>query len=106
MNPQNIEVRPVIKHLNKEIKTFFFKQKQTQVRRGILPGNSKSLWDAVKIAKGVNTPSLPDNMSLNDNTIINSNLPKPFADFFENKITQIIANTTISNNVYNGTKKR
>ena len=105
LNPQNIEVRSVIKQLNKDIKVFFFKQKQTQVRRGILPGNSKSLWDSVKIAKGVNIPSLPDNMSLNDNLIKNNDLPEAFANFFENKITQITSNTQISNNVYNGTKK-
>ena len=84
---------------------FFFKQKQTQVRRGILPGNSKSLWDSVKIAKGINIPSLLDNMSLNDNLIKNNDLPEAFANFFENKITQITSNTQISNNVYNRTKK-
>ena len=70
-----------------------------------MPGNLKSLWDLVKIAKGVNIPSLPDNMSLNDNLIKNNDLPEAFANFFENKITQITSNTQISNNVYNGTKK-
>ena len=49
--PPNPEIRSVIKALNKEIKIFFHKQKTILVRRGILPGNSKTLWDAVKIAK-------------------------------------------------------
>ena len=44
-------------------------------------------------------------MSLNDNIIIKNDLPKAFAEFFENKITQILSNTEISNVVYNRTKK-
>ena len=44
-------------------------------------------------------------MSLNNIKIINNDLPKAFAEFFESKITQIVVNTEISNNVYNGTKK-
>ena len=52
------------------------------VRRGILPGNSKTLWDAVKIAKDQNTPTLPENMSVNEIKINNYNLPTEFAKIF------------------------
>ena len=75
------------------------------VRRGILPGNSKTLWDAVRIAKDQNTPTLPENMSVNEIKINNTNLPTEFAKFFKNKIETINSNTQISNSVYNGTKK-
>ena len=103
--PVSPEVRTVLKQLNKEIKQFFQKQKSSLVRKGILPGNSKTLWDAVKIAKNQNVPSLPDNMSLNDVTICESDLPLQFAEFFKNKIENITSNTRISNTVYNGKKK-
>ena len=49
-NP-NEEKRLRIKHLNIEIRNFYYGKTRLKVRRGILPGNSKSLWDAVKIAK-------------------------------------------------------
>ena len=76
------------------------------MRRGILPGNSKSLWDAVKIAKNQNTPTLPDIMSVNEINIKNEDLPLEFAKFFSNKIAQIISTTQISNTVYNGKKSK
>ena len=44
-------------------------------------------------------------MSLNDNKINDNDLPKAFAEYFENKITQIVSNAEILNTVYNWTKK-
>ena len=81
-NDPSHETRSVIKQLNKEIKQYFYIQKSNQVRRSILPGNSKSLWDAVRIAKDQNAPALPDNMSVNETIIENCNLPTEFAKFF------------------------
>ena len=75
------------------------------MRRGNLPGNSKSLWDAVRIAKDQNIPSLPDNMSFNDKTISSTELPTEFAKFFQNKIKFITDNIPITPTVYNGKKK-
>ena len=48
-NPSNT-LRDRIKNLNFEIKQHFHSYKSQTIRRKILPGNSKSLWDAVKIA--------------------------------------------------------
>jgi hypothetical protein len=36
-----------------------------KVRKSIIPGNSKSLWTAVHIAKGQNIPSFPKIMFKN-----------------------------------------
>ena len=59
-NPTNsLSARDEVRTLNKEIKYFFFQSKGKSVRHGIIPGNSKSLWDAVKIAKDINSNSLP-----------------------------------------------
>ena len=44
-------------------------------------------------------------MSLNEIKTPNKDLPEAFADFFDNKISQILNETQISNNVYNGKNK-
>ena len=38
-----------------EIRNHFVMNKRLKVRKGIIPGNYKSLWKAVKLAKYVNT---------------------------------------------------
>ena len=65
----NPELKKRITDLNCEIRTHFFGKKRFQVRKGILPGNSKSLWQAVKIAKNVGETTIPDNMSLNSEPV-------------------------------------
>ena len=48
-----------------------------------------SLWYASKLAKDQNNPSLPENMSINENEIPKNDLPKVFADFFEKKYPKL-----------------
>ena len=43
------EIKQKLNFLNAEIKTFYFTQKRNSVRRGIIPGNSRSLWSAVNV---------------------------------------------------------
>ena len=69
------QIRSVLKCLNKKIKQYFHIQKTNHVQRCILSGSSKSLWDAVRIAKDQNIPSLPVNMSINQAKINNCDLP-------------------------------
>ena len=75
------------------------------IRRKILPGNSKSLWDAVKIAKNINIPTIPENMYYENNLISKDQLPNTFADYFEKKVQTIVREQKISDSVYNGKKK-
>ena len=56
--PSN-ELQNRIKTLNTEIKHHFLNIKSNSIRPKILPGNSKSLWDAVNIAKDVNAQQMP-----------------------------------------------
>ena len=42
------------------------KQKRNLVVQKIVPNNSKSLWDAVKLAKILNVEPNPTKMSVND----------------------------------------
>ena len=58
-----------ISQLNVEIKNHFHSQMRNSVRRGLVPGNNKTLWDAVKRAKNLNCNQSPDKMKLNDNEI-------------------------------------
>ena len=44
-----------IKVLNKDIKSNFNNAKASKVRRSIQPGNTSSLWKAIKTAKDLNT---------------------------------------------------
>ena len=63
-NP-TLELKRRIKQLNAEIKNHFHSEKKKEVRRCILPGNSKSLWNAVKVSKNMGTGSLPKAMTVN-----------------------------------------
>jgi hypothetical protein len=103
-NPSNT-LRDRIKNLNFEIKQHFHSCKSKAIRRKILPGNSKSLWDAVKIAKDINITSLPDEMFHSNIKIDQNLLPDTFADCFESKVRKIVNEQTISASVYNGRKK-
>ena len=94
-----------VKNLSAEIKQHFTNEKKYKVRQGIKPGNSKTLWEAVKIAKDLNTDELPDKMNQNGTPIDNDELAEQFAAMFEKKITDIVSETEINDNVYNGTRK-
>ena len=104
-NNASNSLRDRIKNLNIEIKYHFLSLKSCSVRRKIIPGNSKSLWDAVKIAKDINIPKLPEKMTHNDIIIPNKELPNAFAEFFISKVQTIVDEQTISDTVYNGKKK-
>ena len=94
-----------INNLNCEIKLHFTQIKKRKIRLGIIPGNNKSLWDSVKIAKDLNAQTIPKNMTLNDIEIDENDRPDAFASFFKNKITNIVNESRININVYNGTNK-
>ena len=68
------ELKSRLKNLSLEIKYHFTNETKSKVRRGIKPGNNKTLWDAVKIAKNQNIEDLPDQMH-QDGTPIATDLP-------------------------------
>ena len=103
-NPSNV-LRDKIKNLNFEIRQHFKSLKTRAVRRKIVPGNCKSLWEAVNIAKNTNPQQLPAQMFLNNNPVNETNLPDEFASFFKNKVQTIVHEQTINENVCNGTQK-
>ena len=91
-----------IKNLNAEIRTHLYSTKKQKIRKGIIPGNSKSLWDAVKISKDSDTNPLPHIMEIDGNQIEHDKLPDAFAHFFKNKVDKISDECKIEDDVYNG----
>ena len=57
-------IQSKIKALNIEILAEIKKSKRASVRRGLVPGNSKSLWNAVNHAKDINHNEIPAVMRL------------------------------------------
>ena len=94
-----------IKQLNNDIKNYFHDQKKARVRRNIYPGNTGSLWNAVKKAQDVNTNDLPNTMYINNTPIAEDELPDKIANYFNTKVTKLADEAVINENVYNGTPK-
>ena len=92
--------------LDKSIRLFFKSEKRKHVRKGIIPGNSKTLWRAVSNAKDTNlAANIPDSLLLHGIPVQQSNLADTFAYFFNDKVVKISNDTVINDNVYNGQKK-
>ena len=70
------------------------------MRKGIIPGNSKSLWRAINIAKDLNNEDIPVSMFERGILIPNEELADHFADHFERKIAGITSNANINDGVY------
>ena len=94
-----------ISNLNYEIRTHFFGQKKFQVRKGILPGNSKSLCHAVKLAKNQGLELIPPNMNYHGIEVTGDDSAEVFAGFFDKKVVGIVESTRVDPGVYNGRQK-
>ena len=80
-------------------------KKRFHVHEGILPGKSKSLWHAVKIAKNIGESIIPNNMSLYNGPVTSHDISEHFARFFEGKINDIVSSTKVNQSVHNGSQK-
>jgi hypothetical protein len=91
--------------LNKCIRKFFYKRKTESVRKIIVPGNSQSLWKAVRTAKDVNLSSLPTHIFEANVEIKIENLVDCFANHFDSKIKNLLEELNVDPNVYNVKRK-
>ena len=94
-----------IKQIDFQIKKHFYQEKCKKIRRGILPGNSKSLWTAVRLAKNQNIESFPKNIYENGIKIPDNNVPDRVAEFFDNKVKRLVRDSEIEPSIYNGRPK-
>ena len=90
------EINTRIKNLNVKIKKKFHLKKSKSVGHNIKPGNSKSLWDAVKTAKDMNIPKLPNVLYHNNLEIKTDDLPKTFASHFKEKIQKLLMTKSLT----------
>ena len=75
------------------------------MRKGILPGNSRSLWSAVNISKDIRSSEIPINMYYNEEKILEKEVANCFANYFDEKVDKIVKDQNIDPNVYNGNTK-
>jgi hypothetical protein len=98
---KNPETNRQINELSVYIKRFYHDNKSKQVRRIIKPGDSRSLWKAVRSAKDTNVMTLPKCMFRDGIAIDNKSLPDEFASFFDSKINELLSKVSVNNNVFN-----
>ena len=94
-----------VKNLHAEIKTHFVYEKKENIRWKIIPGNSKSLWNAAKTAKDLGTTNLPASMTIAGWSIGEHERSECFASFFSEKVDKITNETIVDPNVYNGIRR-
>jgi hypothetical protein len=99
------ELNKRVRNLNLEIRNFFTQKKRNSIQRAIVPGNSKSLWTAVKMSKNASISNIPTLMFCDNIPVPQNEVPNAFADYFESKIAKITNETIIDPNVYNGKRK-
>ena len=99
------EIKQKLNSLNCEIKTFYFSQRREAVRKGIVPGNSRSLWSAVNMSKDIGPNEIPSNMYHKDMRVPDSEVANCVAIFFDEKVAKIVKSANIDPMVYNGQKK-
>ena len=104
-NSKNQTILENIKEVNKSILEKGKQLKRNSIRRSLVPGNSKSLWNAVNLAKDINPNVIPQDMSDNGTGISPIDLSDAFAEFFDKKVKSIVDTCRVDENVYNGTKK-
>ena len=64
-------------------------EKKENVRRHIVQGNSKTLWDATKIAMDKECVEIPDTVHYGPTTFKDDGIPEAFAQFFKEKVADI-----------------
>jgi hypothetical protein len=79
-----IQIKSQVKILDKEIRSHLNLSRTKNVRKAIAPGNTKSLWQAVKIARDVHMSNYPNEMYASDIPVPKSELSNIFARFFDN----------------------
>ena len=94
-----------VNNLNKEIRKSLYNTKRQSVRRKIVQGNSKTLWDATKIAMDKECTEIPDTIIHGQDIHKGEEIPEAFAKYFKAKVADIVDNTTIQDGVFNGTRQ-
>jgi hypothetical protein len=93
-----------IKALNKYIRNYYHEERRMHVRSKIIPGNNKSLWDAVKIARDIEPTTLPETLTRDGISYDRMAAPMAFSKYFKSKISVLEESATIDEEIWNGEK--
>jgi len=93
-----------VTHLNKYINNFYYEDRKQHVRKKIIPGNNKSLWDAVRIAKDIEPTPLPTTVTKEGISYSGRDVPSAFSSYFKSKIENLEESLSTFRGVYNGCK--
>ena len=93
--------RPRIKEISNEVAAYFKGIRVSSVKRAAAGGGA-NLWKAVKLAKNLNTETIPEKMTLNNIPIAPGNTAESFAGYFSEKIKLTSKKCNLNDNVYNG----
>ena len=74
-----------LKTLNKSIRGHYYEERKKHIRRKIVPGKNKSLWDAVKIAKDIEPTHLPTKLMREGHCYGRKGAPMAFAGYFKSE---------------------
>ena len=91
--------------LDTEIKSYYHGITKKKVRKVILPGITKSLWNSVKKAKDQSVEPIPQKLYKEGSLINDRNVCDEFERYFDEKVKHIVETTTIGENIYNGERK-
>ena len=91
-----------LKTLNKYIRNYYYDERKMHVRRKIIPGNNKSLWDAVKIARDIEPTPLPSILTRDGKSYDRMAAPTAFSEYFKSKISVQEESATIDEEMWNG----
>ena len=60
-----------------------------------MPGNSKSLWHTVKLAKNQGPELIPPNMNYHGIQVTSDDVAEVFSGFFDKKVVGIVESTRV-----------
>jgi hypothetical protein len=93
-----------LKALNKFIRRYHYEERKMHVRRKIIPGNNKYLWDAVNIARDKEPTPLPPILTRNGINYDRLVAPAAFSEYSKSKISVLEESMTIDEEIWNGEK--
>ena len=92
--------------MDKQIRRLDFQNQRNKIRQKLKKGDSATLWEAVNIAKGNPSNGVPEVIVTQTGQRVSGvERPQAFADYFQEKVKNIMDETLIPDNPDYGTKK-
>jgi hypothetical protein len=94
------------RQMDKKIRRMDFQNQRNKIRQKLKKGDSGTLWEAVNIARGNPSNSIPEIIEAETGQKFSGDeRPQAFADYFEDKVNNIAISTKIPENPDVGSRK-